>query len=463
MNDIVLPRESPTDRPTWLRHGFAIAVLLGLMGWRLYEQHATAGDADVYPSQPIEVVVPYAAGGGTDTLARLIQRAVEQDHLLPQPMVIINRPGGSGTIGSRGVKNSRPDGYRILCLDEGMMTAKISGMVPFGAEAFQAIAQSTRNTTVITVRADSAFTDVATLLTAAAKDPGALRFGVPLGAPPHFSARELERSHVGAAFNFIQAAGGQKRYSLILGGHIDVTIFSLAEILAYRAAPDAAPDHQLRPLAVLLPERHPSLLETPTALESGYAVTAGNALYWWAPKGVPPDRIATLAKAIGSAMAAPAAIAEMQTLAIDPLFREGDELETWIQGRIRSLGNVTFDPGVALPNFPLYTGLLVTLLGGAMVLATRRGNPGALEPSGDSSSRQRPAALGCALVVFVYGAVLAGELLPYTVATTAMVFAVGGVIAHWQRRRLPILAELALLTGLGTDVLFTEIFRLALP
>ena len=113
-----------------------------------------------------------------------------------------------------------------------------------------------------------------------------------------------------------------------------------------------------------------------------------------------------------------------------------------------------------MPNFPLYTGLLVAALGGAMVLAGRKRDSAS---SGARTPLQRPAALICALVLLGYGLVLAGELLPYTVATTAMVCAVGGVIAGWRRRQLPILIELALLTGLGTEVLFTEVFRLALP
>ncbi len=461
MSGVALEMKPSARRGHWLRHGLAISVIIGLFGVRLHRQQATAGAAADYPSRPIEVVVPYAAGGGTDTLARLVQRAVKERDLLPQPMVIINRPGGSGTIGSRGVKNSRPDGYRILCLDEGMMTSKVSGMVPFGAEAFQPIAQATENTTVITVRADSPFNDVGALLAAAAADPDRIRFGVPLGAPPHFSARELERAHLGAGFNFIQAAGAQKRYSLILGGHIDVTIFNLAEILAYRAAPDAAPDRQLRALAVLLPERHPSLPETPTALESGYAVTAGNALYWWAPKGVPSERVAVLAKAIGDAMAAPTTVAEMRTLAIDPKFRAGLELEAWIQERARVLANVAFDPGVELPNFPLYTGVLIALLGMALLWSRRRRPSGV--PDLAPGEMRRGEALACGLVVLAYVAVLTGEIVPYALATLAMVFAVGGVIAGWQRRRLPVLAELALLTGLGTEMLFTEVFHLALP
>lgn len=450
----------------WVWHGVVILIILGLVGAWIREELTPAGDADVYPSRPIEVVVPYGAGGGTDTLARLVQRSIDRENLLPQPLVIINRPGGSGTIGSRTVKNAKPDGYTIMCLDEGMLTAKISGIVPFGAEAFQPIAQSTENTTVVVVRGDSPFTSVGELLTEAATNPDSIRFGVPLGAPPHFFARELERAHAGAEFNYIQAAGAQKRYSLILGQHIDVAIFSLAEFEGYRAVSGTPPAQQLRSLAVLRTERHPSLPDTPTAFESGYEVTAGNALYWWAPKGISPERVATIAQAIGSAMATPTLQGEMRDLVIDPKFRSGPELITWLQTRTRTLAKVVFDPGVKLPDIPLYTGILVAVLGLGMVVFKGRQSAvvsGMRIPMTPTTDSGRRAARWCTVVVLTYGAVLAGGFVPYAVATAVMVFVVGGVIANWQRGVLPVLVELALLTGFGAEFVFTKLFSLVLP
>jgi hypothetical protein len=160
-------------------------------------------------------------------------------------------------------------------------------------------------------------------------------------------------------------------------------------------------------------------------------------------------------------MAAPTLVHEMQRLAIDPMFREGEELEQWVQDRTRSLAQMVFDPGITLPTFPFYTGMLVAGLGLALVLFRGGQRAGGATPN-PADARGR-AALGCSLVVLAYVVVLAWEILPYAVVTTAMVFTVGGVIAGWRRRSLPVLAELAVLTGFGTELLFTRVFSLVLP
>ncbi len=92
-----------------------------------------------YPQRPIKLIVPFAAGGGSDTFARILQKAIEEHQLLSQPLVIINVPGAGGTVGSRRVKNARPDGYTLLLLHEGIMTSQAAGLTNFGPEAFQPI------------------------------------------------------------------------------------------------------------------------------------------------------------------------------------------------------------------------------------------------------------------------------------------------------------------------------------
>lgn len=91
-----------------------------------------------WPRRPVKVVVPFGAGGGSDTFARIVQRAVRDQHLLPQPLVIINVPGAGATIGSRRVKDARPDGYTLLMLHEAILTAKYSGQRQLRTGCFRA-------------------------------------------------------------------------------------------------------------------------------------------------------------------------------------------------------------------------------------------------------------------------------------------------------------------------------------
>ena len=88
-----------------LWHLAAISTSILLVLWWIAQLHSTQSN-DAYPNRPIQVVVPYAAGGGSDTFVRILQKGIAANALLNQPLVIINQPGGSGTIGSREVKNA---------------------------------------------------------------------------------------------------------------------------------------------------------------------------------------------------------------------------------------------------------------------------------------------------------------------------------------------------------------------
>lgn len=432
-------------------------TVLAIWQWRSIRSNANADD---FPSRPIEIVVPYSAGGGTDTLARLVQRAIKREELLDVPLVVVNQPGGSGTIGARDVMRSPADGYRILCLDEGMITSKLSRTVPFGPEEFIPIVQSTQNTTVVVARADAPYQDLADLAQAAIDSPGSIQFGVPLGTPPHFFARQLQQAKEGVEFNIVQSMGGQKRYAFLMGGHIDVTIFSLAETLGFRA-PDGTPaEEQIRPLGVLNAERHPALPEVPTAIESGLNTTAANALYWWAPKGTPRDRVALLADAIEQAMKSEVLLYEMAALSIDPLFRRGEELENWIETKENVMRAVAFEADNSLPGFARYLIALLIILAGAIWFSERNEKRGS---SQFLTKADRQKAVVGAMILMVYAALLAWTPLAFAVATAGMVVGMGGTMAGWILPRAATLLALGTFLGCGIETIFRSWLQLGLP
>ena len=140
-------------------HVVACITILIIGSWWI-GQFELASDNQDYPSRPIHVVVPYAAGGGSDTFVRIVQQGIAEGDLLPQPLVIINQAGGIGTIGSREVKNAPPDGYKILCHHNAIITAKLAGTVTYGPEAFEPIAMTGEMSMVILVRADAPIRNV---------------------------------------------------------------------------------------------------------------------------------------------------------------------------------------------------------------------------------------------------------------------------------------------------------------
>ncbi len=151
-------------------------VIVALIGW-WWDRHSSQDGSSQYPNRPIHVIVPYKAGGGSDTFVRIMTKGIVEDQLLDQPLVIVNQPGGIGTIGSREVKNAPPDGYKILCHHNAIITAKLAGTVDFGPEAFEPIALTAEMSMVILVREDSPVQSIVDLLEQAKATPKEVRFG----------------------------------------------------------------------------------------------------------------------------------------------------------------------------------------------------------------------------------------------------------------------------------------------
>ena len=433
-----------------------IVLIVALVAWRVSGGFSAASGGP-FPSRPVHVIVPYTAGGGTDTFARIIQGAVSDDDLLLQPFVIQNQPGGSGTIGSRYVKNAPPDGYKILCHHESIITANVSGTVAFGPEAFRPVAQTGNIVLLILVREDAAYRTVRDLLQQARDEPGTVNFGANVGSPGHFAGMQLEEAFPGARMNFITSGGGQKRFTQLLGGHLQAGIFSLAEYRAFRAANDTPADRNIRALAILEAERHPELPGTPTVREAGLDVVFSNAFYWWAPRESPDAVVAALADALEAAMGSDGVRSELEKLAIGSVFRRGEELRRHLEARVATISQLDVRGETKLPNFPFYTAIIVVVL--ALLIAA--GGVRQLRKDERSEPGSPAKAIFCLLIVAAYVLALQSGVLPFLPATLALVFGTGMVLTGG--RRLGSLTLLALLTGLGTEFVFTEVFTVPLP
>ncbi|MDB4665252.1 tripartite tricarboxylate transporter substrate-binding protein [Verrucomicrobia bacterium] len=439
-------------------HYVTIPLIAALLLWRISGAFQSSSDS-TYPTQPVHVVVPYGAGGGTDNFVRLFTKTIAERELLPQPLVVINQSGGSGTIGSRYVKDARPDGYRILCHHESIITAKLSGSVPFGPEAFEPILQTGGINLLVVVREDAPYQSMRDLLEAAKKEPKKLRFGANIGSPAHFTAMKLEAAYPGAQFNLITAGGGQKRFVSILGGHLEAGIFSLAEYLAFRAEEGTPPDKNIRALAVLSSERIPALPQIGNCLEEGLDVTSDNAYYWWAPKGTPPAITETLSQALLAAWEQKEVRETLDEWSIAPEITKGETLLQRLQDRVSKMEKFAVRAEPDLPNFPLYAILIALALVVVVVIKSRVDKS---VPTAAATQQYRPTILTFGIII-AYVLLLQLRLVPFAIATIAMVFLCGAVISSWERRRWLVMAEIALIAGLGSEFVFTRIFTVALP
>jgi tripartite-type tricarboxylate transporter receptor subunit TctC len=295
-----------------------------------------------YPSKPITVIVPFAAGGGSDVFVRIFQNAIRKNNLSPQPIVIKNIAGAGGTIGSRTARNAKPDGHTILCLHDGIYTAEHYGNADWGPDDFEPIAATGRSGVVVAVEEDSPYSTLHELMEDARDRPYQLVYGTNLGAPNHYSALFLQNGKSGAKFRFTQTGGGAKRLAQLKGGHIDLTGFSIAEYQQFK-------DAGIKALASLGEQRESSFPNLTTALEQDVQATHDLVQFWWAPKDTLPDRIAYLQNMLSQAMGTKEIKESFENLHMDPVIQVGQDLLKTIADRSQKLEGITIEKPTALP------------------------------------------------------------------------------------------------------------------
>lgn len=452
--------------PKLLWHVGSVTAITALIGWQVLRSRSQPTETG-YPERPIHIVVPYDAGGGSDTFVRILQKGISEDQLLDQPLVIINQPGGSGTIGSREVKNADPDGYKILCHHNAIITAKLAETVDYGPEAFEPIAMTGEMSMVILVRDDSPIENIVDLLQTAKDKPSTIRFGANKGAPAYFTTLQLQKALPGAELSIVSAGGGADRYSKILGGHLEAGIFSLSEYLDFRGIEGTPADENIRAIALLSHQRHESIPDVPTAVEMNIPVVLTNANYWWAPKETPAAIIDFWADVLAKVMQNETVLAELARLRMDPSYEKNSALQERLDDTIKQFNLVAEQEQSWLPNFTVYVGLLLAIFFAWAILETttrKSDNKSAASPIESEPFRKRPdIAIVCFVLLTGYVLLLSTGWLPFAFATAAMVALIGGQMMRGAPARWIVLLELAILTGLGSQFVFTEVFVTPLP
>ncbi len=404
-----------------------------------------------WPAKPIKVIVPFGAGGGSDTFARQLIRVIENEKYLSQPLVVINVGGAGGSIGSRRVKNARPDGYTMLMLHEGMLTAKHAARAAYGPEAFEAVAGTGKIGVVITVKEDSPFQTMSDLMSHGLEKPNTLNFAANLGAPSHFIGLLIEKSQPGTLFNYVQYGGGADRYGAIIGDHVQTSIFSIEEYLRYK-------DGGLRALAVFSPERHPALPELPSATEQGFEVDSSNMHFWWMPKGTPQSIQDHMAEAIRKGMQSKPMKEFMKTSWTEPVMLSGEGLNHEIQTRESRIEKVSLREIEVLPKFELWMISMVVILSLFYVVRMARDSDFRLAEKVWNASSVK-----ISLLSLVYVFILSQKVLSFPILTTFFIFIIGMLISPNPKKSMGPLAIYSGLIAFGLFYLFTKVLVVDLP
>ena len=269
--------------------------------------------ADAFPSRPVRIVVPFAAGGTGDVLMRSLQEPLQRH--LGQPVIIENRLGASGSMGTQNVKNSAADGYSLIQIGNSTVTTPLT-QKSAGYDVtkdFVPVALVATTPMVFLVHPSVPANNVAQLIAYAKANPGKLEFSsAGRGSLAHLATESFNQS-AGISMVFVPYQGSAQAVTAALSGDVKVALTTPSD--AINSFVSAG---RLKMIAVSSPQRSPLLPNVPAISETlpGFGVNA-----WFgvaAPAGTPPEVVAKLNDAFNKSIAEPAMQEKLKALAMSP-------------------------------------------------------------------------------------------------------------------------------------------------
>lgn len=256
----------------------------------------SAGKAD-YPTKAVNIVVPFPPGQSPDLIARALSEGAKG--AFPQPLVVVNRPGGAGTIGIAEVVMAKADGYTVGLspIAPLIVQPQLTSDLPYKRpDDYRPVMKIGSVPMVLSVLADSPWKSIRDVIDYAKANPGKMRVGSSgLGSIPHMDL-ELFKEKAGIDLTHVPFPGSAAYIPALLGGHIEAISDSLPPVL------DQVRAGKIRVLATFEDRRNRILPDVPTFKELGFDVTLGVYHSVFVPKGTPDSAVKALADALRKSM-----------------------------------------------------------------------------------------------------------------------------------------------------------------
>jgi putative tricarboxylic transport membrane protein len=250
-----------------MRHRVFQMAMVGLLALLVFVVYVQAA-GEWKPSKPIQFVVPYAPGGGSDVLARSIENVIKTDKLCPQPLMVMNQAGGSGTIGMTTVAQAPGNVHMLMTFISGQVTAPLvagKGVATF--HDLSLICNLAIDEQLIVVKTDSPFKTIEEIVAAAKQRPGAVTIGgTATGQEDQMCNRLFERA-AGIKLRYVPFNSGGECITALLGGHVEMIWANPSEFVPQWEA------KMVRPVVVAKETRMAMLSDVPAFKEKGYDVT----------------------------------------------------------------------------------------------------------------------------------------------------------------------------------------------
>jgi tripartite-type tricarboxylate transporter receptor subunit TctC len=300
--------------------------------------------AQAWPSKPLRILIPFAPGGTSDILARLLQPRLQE--ALGQSVVVENRPGANGNIAVDMIAKSQPDGYNVVLTDLGSVTISPSVMkLPFDlAKDFAAVTVMIYSPHLLAVYPGTPIKSVAELIAYAKANPDKLNNATAgIASAPHL-ASALFAHELGLKWTNIPLKGGAEAIQQVIGGHADVIFNGMVATLPH------VKSGKLRGLAVSSAKRDAIAPDLPTISEAGGPkdFVTGSWQGILAAAGTPPAILERLHAEIAKATAIPEVAERLQQLGATLVLSKPAEADKWIAGEVTRWAKVVKDTGIKL-------------------------------------------------------------------------------------------------------------------
>ncbi|MBP1723351.1 MAG: hypothetical protein H6Q44_1056 [Deltaproteobacteria bacterium] len=313
-----------------LKKGFAGILLVSFLVVPIM-----AGAQDKYPTKAIELVVPFAAGGSTDVLARLVAKYAPK--YFDKPLVVVNKPGGGGITGTEGVVRSKPDGYSLFAgygSGHDLVTPHFQKMPYDTFNDLIAVCRLSIHSIVMIIRGDAPYKTMKELV-----EWGKNRPQVTASVSTKAGSVDITFQAVGKATGLkmvtVPFRGGAESVTAIVGGQTDCGGNHPSEVISHIKA------KRLIPIAVALENRDPAIPDVPTFKELGYNVTAvGSVKGVAAPKGTPPEVVRYLAERFKKVCDDPEFIKSMKDIGQPVMYQGPQEFAKFMKDGFAQYGQM---------------------------------------------------------------------------------------------------------------------------
>jgi tripartite-type tricarboxylate transporter receptor subunit TctC len=302
----------------------------------------TEAQAEPYPSRAVTVVVPFAAGGGSDLLARLVAQKLEER--LGKPFIIENRPGAATTLAAMQVVRAAPDGYTLMQGTSSTMAINVTMNKKLPYEPLKdlvPVALLSSSPFFLVVNNDSPLKSVADVIASAKAKPNGLNYGSGGPGSMHHLSTELLQSLAGIKMTHVPYKATPPAMNDLIAGHIQLLFGDTTSILPM------IQQGKLRGIAVTTAKRSPAAPDIPTVAETVPGFESASWQMLLAPGATPPDVVALLNREVHAIFSNPAVIQELTRRGIGPAVTgPPDEVTVFVKQEIVRWSDVVRKAGL---------------------------------------------------------------------------------------------------------------------